>query len=52
MRCRGDGCPFKRGCRCYVPESYRADWMEFFIDVPYDTDSQECMFYWERRTDD
>lgn len=46
--CKGTHCPWKETCKCYVPAEDVTEDMQFFLDVPFDHDTSECLFHWKK----
>lgn len=48
--CKGTDCPFKD--KCYranaKPDPY---WQSWFMEVPYDKNTNSCEHYWERKNE-
>ena len=46
--CEGEGCPFKYDCKCYLPREQSNSGSQYFIDVPYDLETNACVFRWPK----
>lgn len=55
LLCLGIGCPLKYKCKCYLEHKAaqkngtNGKEVSYFSDVPYEYDSNSCVFYWEER---
>lgn len=53
--CVGVGCPIKHDCKCYLAHKAAqkngtdGKTVDYFSDVPYEYDSNSCVFYWKER---
>ena len=48
--CEGGACPLKDKCYRHVAEESRLQ--SFFVDPPYNEDTQKCEYYWRTNLSD
>lgn len=47
-KCEGTNCPLKEKCYRYTVKDDEY-WQSYFTKIPYDIESGECDYLWERK---